>query len=153
MKIYWTTKAIPELSSFSTQDAARIWRKVYPKAFWHWQTWIGIFILGLSGGIGTFILINAIDKIKNNSYAGLLLILTLIVAMISGVSYSSIVTEQLRPYIREYIKTPDFRQDLYLEDKFSKKLKVVSYVVWGLVLLLLVAGIVIIIIFKYLTHL
>lgn len=52
MRIYWTLKSIPELSLLSSQERGRRWRSVYKSAFRHWETWVGLALLGLSGAVG-----------------------------------------------------------------------------------------------------
>lgn len=54
MKIYWTLKQIPELSSLSFQERGKRWRKAYKKSFRHWETWLGLICCGLCAAAGAW---------------------------------------------------------------------------------------------------
>ncbi|EHK62416.1 hypothetical protein [Halomonas sp. GFAJ-1] len=55
MKIYWTLKQIPELSSLSSRERGKRWRKAYKKSFRHWETWLGVICCGLCGAAGAWV--------------------------------------------------------------------------------------------------
>ena len=44
MKIYWSTKSIPELANLDKKQAKQVWRQSSLKALRHWQTWVGILL-------------------------------------------------------------------------------------------------------------
>lgn len=55
MKIYWTLKQIPELSSLSFQERGKRWGKAYKKSFRHWENWLGVICCGLCGAVGAWV--------------------------------------------------------------------------------------------------
>lgn len=53
MRIYWTLKSIPELSHLSSRERRKRWRSVYRSAFRHLETWSGLALVGILGGVGS----------------------------------------------------------------------------------------------------
>jgi hypothetical protein len=88
--------------------------------------------------------------IQNRSYPALFIILALISFGIGVIIYYSIIGEQMRPYLREYLVRVDIRQDLLRGVKPRKILKIFYYVFMGLVILLLL---VVVALVKYMQHL
>ncbi len=91
MPIYWTLRAIPELAPLSRKERGRIWRLSYPKAYRHWQAWLGIAFAGICGGTGV-----SIGAAHGFSQVGAFL-----GGGIGGVICGQILMHMILPYIRQ----------------------------------------------------
>lgn len=54
MKIYFTLKSIPELSSLPRDKRLYLWRKYYPKVFKHLSIRISLFVMSITMLIGFY---------------------------------------------------------------------------------------------------
>jgi hypothetical protein len=109
MKFYWTIDNIPELAVLPKEERGKIWRRYFTKGFRHWQTWAGWLLCSLFGGLWTALLI--IISESSSPYKYPFFILPFVLASITGGIAASIHTEQIRPYLREYLKEIDDKHD------------------------------------------
>ena len=94
MKIYWTSKSIPEFKGLNKQTKAKAWNYAYKMSFKHTGTYIGLILCGLCGGIGSYI--GSEIEISRWIVAG-------IGGCVGGFIYSQIKINICRPYINQYI--------------------------------------------------
>lgn len=97
MKIYWSTKSVPELADLPKKDRMKIWRQCYLNVFQNWQTWLAIVVCGACGALGRILgEIWGIPKIG------------FVIACILGIFILQQVTIRMTiPHIREYLKSHD----------------------------------------------
>jgi len=88
MKIYWTLRNIPELSSVTAQERKRRWKQAYRSTFHHWETWVGLILSSVFGGIGAY---------YHQSLG------TLIGGFIGGFVYSQVSIWVARKYYRHFL--------------------------------------------------
>jgi hypothetical protein len=55
VKIYFTSRSIPELASLPEGEREAVWQRCHPKAWRHWQTWIAFFICMTSLASGFYV--------------------------------------------------------------------------------------------------
>ncbi len=90
MKLYWSSKDIPELAALSAEQQKQVWAVCYRNhAFKHWKTWLSVGVLSALVTVG--------------GRAG-----TVGVAIAGGIGagvFSQTVTHVLRPHLRKYADT------------------------------------------------
>jgi hypothetical protein len=88
MKLYWSSKDIPELAPLSPRQRQQAWKVCYRNyAFKYWQTWVSIGVLSTLVTVGLQV-----------GTAG--------VAIAGGLGagiFSQTVTHVLRPHFRNYV--------------------------------------------------
>lgn len=90
MRIYWTMKQIPELATLSSVERNASWRRVYPKTFRHWETWLGLICCAGLTAVGRYI-----GQIFGAPY----------VAMLFGAALGGLASSQATIYVaRRYYK-------------------------------------------------
>jgi len=96
LRLYWTTKSIPELQSLPKDQRKAAWKYAYPKTFKRWEVWIGLLICGLCAAFGRTIG----REIGSSSILG-----AGIGGGIGGFIFSQFVCHHSRPYLRAYLRS------------------------------------------------
>ena len=92
MRVYWTSKSIPELRGLNRKQRGRLWWRCYWKAYRHWQTWAGLIACGALAGLGVGIgQVVGIGRIVGGAIGGGL----------GGFIFSQVLMETIRPHLRE----------------------------------------------------
>lgn len=100
MRIYWSTKSVPELADLLREERRRILTATRWKPLRHWQYWATFltWILVLAFGIPALV-----DSIPRPSLPVRLLVLVLVLGSF-GVSLRHISLSLMRPYMRELLE-------------------------------------------------
>jgi len=93
MRIYWTLKSIPELSTLPALERRKRWKRVYKLCFSRWETWAGLTLCGLFAGAGSYFY----------TFPG-----TFIGGFTGGFIFSQIVIYVALKYYRSYLQGYDF---------------------------------------------
>jgi hypothetical protein len=104
MKIYWITKSIPEVAHLSSSKCAEAIAACKWKAFRHRETWMAVGVCILLGVLGQ--MLGLWLRWNMNVYRYILPPIVGMLGIIIGVAIESqVMTEQMRPYLREYVAT------------------------------------------------
>ena len=99
MKIYWTTRSIPELAEVPAGERELVRRTTFWRAFRHWQTWLALFSYYASVFVGI--------SLGAHWGQGRLLPFLLIAGAVTGIGwlvFAQVVIGYMRPYIRSYLQ-------------------------------------------------
>jgi len=101
MKIYFTSRSIPELAALPAERRSRIWERCHPKAWRHWQTWVALFglLVGYSGG---FYL--AVFAQPDTSFSWPLFCVGILLLAFASTGFSTIHATMTRPYIIDQLE-------------------------------------------------
>jgi len=105
MKIYWTLKDVPELADLSRSERGRVHRACYGQAFKNRRCQVALLICGLCAGLGSVVSgslhwdFGFPPSIWNMAVGGG------IGGGIGGFIYGRVVTDYLRPFYADYIRT------------------------------------------------
>lgn len=86
MRFYWDLQALPELAPLPLAERKRLWKRVYPQVYRHWQTWLGLLVLGTCAGLGSHL-----GHTLGAAIGG----------GIGGGIYSQIIMHMARPHLRQ----------------------------------------------------
>ncbi len=106
MKIYWSIADIPELKKLPPSKRSEVWKACYLKSFKHWQSWVGMLVLGLSSWLALKLFFYLLHLV---SQWGLLLFLPGLIAILAFIASVAFLIsqnwfEQTRPHLRDYIE-------------------------------------------------
>lgn len=101
MKFYLFLKSIPELKDLPRRERGRIWRENALKGFGHWQTWAALLFWAFLAVSGLWS--DCCFEILRNSK--ILLRIVHLVSFLAGcVIFQTVLTEKVRPYLKQAIK-------------------------------------------------
>jgi hypothetical protein len=90
MPIYLTIGSIPELKGLPAKEQRRLWRAAYGRSFENWRTWAALALVGLFGGVGSYVGLTYGHQILGGAIG----------AGIGGALYGQIAVSLVRPYLR-----------------------------------------------------
>jgi len=97
MRIYLTTRSIPELASLPDLKREEVWQRCHPKAWRHWQTWMAFLIMVALWGLGFYVAVyQDADFFSWSKFLAGFLILA-----IGQVVFFTLLADVTRRYIRE----------------------------------------------------
>lgn len=86
MPIYWSIKQIPELAHLSSAERNAAWRRVYPRTYRHWETWLGLLLCAGLTAAGSYI-----GKLIGTHYV--------YPAMLAGAALGGLASSQATMYV------------------------------------------------------
>ena len=105
MKIYWSCKDVPELAGLSGPERRRVHWACYGQAFKSRRCMLALLVCGLCGGLGIAVGGSFHWLFGFPPSIWLQLICGGIGGGIGGFIYSQVVTDYLRPFYADYIRT------------------------------------------------
>jgi len=98
MRIYLTTRSIPELASLPDSKREEVWQRCHPKAWRHWQTWLAILTCMAALLASYYLAGRAMDS---EPFAWPLMVLAILLMLLGSGGFFPVLVTVTRRYIRE----------------------------------------------------
>ena len=102
MRIYWSLDSVPELAYMSKSERTLAWWTCCKKAFRHWQTWLALAVLGLSGPAG-----ERIGTLIFGDLSWMALLCAFLCTAIGTILFRHVIIQVAVPYLREELLHPN----------------------------------------------
>jgi hypothetical protein len=98
MRIYLTTRSIPELASLPDLKRAEVWQRCHPRAWRHWQTWLAFMISMCALAASYYIAARAMDS---EPFSWVLMAIAVSLLLIGSGGFFPVHVAMTRRHIRE----------------------------------------------------